>query len=217
MKKIFAAMSAVLCVVIALLGGCENTDVFEQKEYVCDASEVANIILDLSSREVQVAPSPDGNIRIEYFESERQYYRIDTTADTLTMALVLDKDVSDFFGKEPDLRYRTISVLLPQGALASLRIATSGENVSAAGVAADDISIQNNGGDIVLEQIDVGKTLDLSAKNGNISGSVLGGWDDFSISCTVKKGDCNLADKSGGTKRLTIDCNNGDVDIDLIK
>ena len=45
----------------------------------------------------------------------------------------------------------------------------------------------------------------------------MGGWDDFSISCTVKKGDCNLADKSCVTKRLTIDCNNGDVDIDLIK
>ena len=77
---------------------------------------------------------------------------------------------------------------------------------------------ENGGGSIVCERVNVGKSIDLTAKNGDITGSVLGGMDDFSISCTYKKGDCNLPEsKPGGTKSFTANCNNGNIDIEFVK
>lgn len=59
--------------------------------------------------------------------------------------------------------------------------------------------------------------MDVTAKNGSITGNVLGGWDDFSVSCEIKKGESNLPErKEGGEKSLTVNCNNGDIDIQII-
>ncbi len=58
----------------------------------------------------------------------------------------------------------------------------------------------------------------MTAKNGNIAGTIIGGWDDFSISCNIKKGDCNLpASKEGGEKLFTASCNNGNINIEFVK
>ena len=68
-----------------------------------------------------------------------------------------------------------------------------------------------------FEKLSAGKTITLSAKDADITGSVIGGWDDFTIKVTIKKGESNLVDKDGGEKLLTVNCNNGNINIDLIK
>ena len=51
-------------------------------------------------------------------------------------------------------------------------------------------------------------------KNGNISGTIAGGYDDFAIISEIKKGESNLpGNKDNGEKTLNVSCNNGDVDI----
>lgn len=62
-----------------------------------------------------------------------------------------------------------------------------------------------------------GKQINLVAKNGNITGSVIGNLNDFSISCNTKKDHCNLpTHKENGNKSLLVDCNNGDVNVDFV-
>lgn len=57
----------------------------------------------------------------------------------------------------------------------------------------------------------------LNVKNGNVSGTVVGSYDDFSIQSDIKKGESNLPDtKDGGGKTLHVSCNNGDVDIAFV-
>ena len=56
----------------------------------------------------------------------------------------------------------------------------------------------------------------LAAKNGDIKGTVIGSYDDFSIHVDSKKGNSNLNNKDGGEKTLSISCNNGDINIELI-
>ena len=74
------------------------------------------------------------------------------------------------------------------------------------------ITLDSNGGNVEFEKIAVEESLDVTAKNGNISGTIIGGWDDFSISCDIKKGESNLPEsKTGGEKSLTANCNNGDI------
>lgn len=81
----------------------------------------------------------------------------------------------------------------------------------------ESISISSNGGNIVFESLDVGSSLTLTAKNGNISGTVAGSYDAFAIQSEIKKGESNLPDnKAGGEKTLNISNNNGDINITFV-
>ena len=54
-------------------------------------------------------------------------------------------------------------------------------------------------------------------KNGDITGAIVGSYDDYAITCTVKKGESSLPeDKEGGSKTLTVSNNNGDIAIDFV-
>lgn len=62
----------------------------------------------------------------------------------------------------------------------------------------------------------VGNGAEFVTKNGNISGILAGELNDYSVTCTVKKGNTNLPEsKDGGEKTLAVDCNNGDVNIEF--
>ena len=79
------------------------------------------------------------------------------------------------------------------------------------------INISSNGGNITFENLDVGNALYLTVKNGDISGTVIGSYDDFAIQSEIKKGESNLPDnKDGGEKTLNVSSNNGDVNIEFV-
>ncbi|HIZ45140.1 MAG TPA: hypothetical protein H9672_10580 [Firmicutes bacterium] len=64
----------------------------------------------------------------------------------------------------------------------------------------------------------MGDGLYLTVKNGDISGTVVGGYDDFAIQSKIKKGESNLPDsKEGGEKTLNVSGNNGDIRVDFVK
>lgn len=70
---------------------------------------------------------------------------------------------------------------------------------------------------IVFENLDVGSVLTLNVKNGNISGTIAGSYDDFAIQTEMKKGRSNVPNrKAGGVKTLTVSGNNGNVDIEFV-
>ncbi len=78
------------------------------------------------------------------------------------------------------------------------------------------IHLSSNGGNITFEGLDVGNAINLTVKNGDISGTVIGSYDDFAIKTNIKKGDSNLSDnKDGGEKTLDVSSNNDNVSIDF--
>ena len=122
------------------------------------------------------------------------------------MSLLYDKEWTDFIGVKPSDEVRKISVAVPDQMLSDLKVVTTNENIRLVTLSfTGSVSLDSNGGDM---------SFGLTAKGGNISGTLAGGWDDFSISCETKKGECNLPEsKPGGAKSLTVQCNNGDVNI----
>ena len=57
----------------------------------------------------------------------------------------------------------------------------------------------------------------MTVKNGNISGTITGSYDDFVIQTEIKKGKSNLPDnKDSGNKKLEVSGNNGDVNIEFV-
>ena len=79
------------------------------------------------------------------------------------------------------------------------------------------VSLSSNGGDVSFGNLSVGSGLALNAKNGAITGTVVGS-DGFAITSNVKKGESTLPDaKEGGEKTLDVTCNNGDVEVSFVE
>lgn len=100
-----------------------------------------------------------------------------------------------------------------------LTAAMTNENITITNLSfAEGVNLQSNGGSIICDNLGAGKEITLAVKNGDITGSISGTMDEFSITCTIKKGESNLpALKEGGDKSLTAECNNGDINIEFAK
>lgn len=207
-----------LMMAACVVAGCSDA-AFAQFEYTVAGKDADAIEIDVRDRMIDVMPSDDDMIHIIYSASGKEDYSIGIDeSKVLSMTSDYNKDWSDFIGLKPAAEYRRISLEIPEKMLDHIYLSTTNEDISIHGrAAADDILIDVNGGSIGFDELDVSGTLSFSAKNGDIKGNVRGGYDDFSIRTDIKKGECNLPDKDGGSKLLDIICNNGDVEISLIK
>ena len=218
MKKIVAVA---LCLVLSsiLLVGCSNdSEPFEEKSYTSD-TQIQEINLEVQDREIEVSLSQDQQIHIQYSENSKEYYDISVSEENvLTMASASNKEWTDYIGTKPSAEDRKISLQIPDALLENLTLSTTNEDITLPALAVTgSISVSSNGGNITFGNLEVGSALTLDVKNGNISGAVVGGYDDFSIHCESKKGENNLPDdKEGGEKTLTVSSNNGDVNIEFV-
>ena len=218
MKKI---ISLALCLVLGgfVLAGCSNNnEPFEEKSYTSD-TQIREINLDVEDREIEVSLSEDERVHIQYYESSKEYYDISVSGNVLTMTSASNKAWTDYIGFKPAAENRKISLQIPGALLENLTLFTTNEDITLSALSVTgSISISSTVGNIAFETLDVGNALTLCAKNGDISGAVVGSYDDFSIHSSIKKGESNLPDqKDGGEKTLNVSCNNGDVNIELVK
>lgn len=218
MKRI---ISLALCLVLSsfVLAGCsKSSEPFEEKSYTSD-TQIQEISLDVQDREIEVTLSPDQQVHIQYFENSKEYYDLSVSdQNVLTMTSATNKDWTDYIGGKPSAEYRKITLQVPDALLEQLTLSTTNENISLSALAVTgSVSISANGGNISFGNLDVGSALTLEVKNGDISGAVVGGYDDFAIQSNSKKGGTNLPEqKDGGEKNLNVSSNNGDVNIEFI-
>ena len=219
MKKI---ISLALCLVLGsfALAGCSNSnEPFAQKEYTA-VSQIKEIRIDVRDREIEVSLSEDEQVHIQYSENSKEYYDISVSDENvLTMASASDKDWTDYIGGKPSAEDRKIALQIPDALLENLTLSTTNEDVTLSALAVTgSVNISSNGGNISFGNLDVGSGLSLTVKNGDISGTIIGSYDDFAMQTEIKKGESNLPDKKdGGEKTLNVSCNNGDVNIDFVK
>lgn len=219
MKKIFALMMSLVLGTACLTGCTNNGEAFTGKSYTSKDQEITEIFIDVRDRQIEVALSPDNQVHIDYFESSKEYYDISVSDDhTLTMTTQSDKEWTDYIGAKANADSRKIMLKVPDELLTALKTSTTNEDISLPAMTIfGDVSLSSQGGNIAFEALDAGKSINLSAKNGDITGSILGGYDDYSISCESKKGESNLpSSKTGGAKILTVSNKNGDIDIEFM-
>ncbi len=211
----------VLCIALGgfALAGCSNSsEPFEEKSYTPD-TQISGINLDVRDREIEVSLSDDGKIHIGYFENSKEYYDISVSDENiLTMTSASDKEWTDYIGAKPSAEDRKIFLQIPDALLDSLTLSTTNEDITVFALSVTgSISISSNGGNITFEGLDAVSGLTLNVKNGDISGTIAGSYDDFSIKSEIKKGESNLPDnKEGGEKALNVSCNNGDINIEFV-
>lgn len=218
MKRFTTILLAVIALAFSLaLTGCYNGGTFTAREY--SGENITSITIDVTDREIEVSASDDNELHIDYFESEKEYYNISVSDNNeLTMTLLQDKKWTDYIGTQPSAANRKIKLRIPESLLTNLSITTTNEAIKLSDVSIiDSVSLVSNGGDIEFNKVDISKELNLTAKNGNIQGTIIGSYDVFSISCEIKKGECNLPlSKPDGEKALRVNCNNGNIIIDFV-
>lgn len=219
MKRV---ISLVLCLMLGcfILAGCTtSSESFEEKSYTPDV-QIGQVSLDVEDREIEVSLSKDEQIHIRYFESSKEYYHIFVSdEEVLTMESATNKEWTDYIGVKPSAESRKILLQVPGELLENLMLSTTNENISLPALSVtESISISSNGGSISFDNLNVGNSLILTVKNGDISGTLVGSYEDFSIRSEVKKGKSNLPDnKDSGGKMLNVSSNNGDVNIEFVK
>lgn len=211
MKKLMI----LLALLLAVLTGCGEQEVLTEKSQTIDPAEIHTIDVNLRDRGIRVSPSADGQIHLEYADSETESLAVSVQNGVLTVVLEANKEWTDYFGKKPA---GTLSMELPEVIWETLSLTTTNGDISLTALTVGTLNLNVNNGNLEFETLDAEKEITLTAKNGNIDGEIVGGYDDFDISCTMKKGDSNLPEaKPGGDKTLTVDMNNGDVNIEFVK
>lgn len=218
MKKIILLSVCLLLGSFVLAGCSDSNEPFEGKSYMPD-TPINGIILDVRDRQIEVSLSEDEQVHIQYSENSKEHYEISVSDENvLTMVSASDKEWTDYVGGKPNAKDRKILLRIPDALLDTLTLSTTNEDISLPVLTVTgSISISSNGGNVSFENLDVGNALYLTVKNGDISGTVIGSYDDFDIQTEIKKGDSNLPDnKEGGGKTLNVTSNNGNVKIEFV-
>ena len=219
MKKMIALLMGIVLGAVCFTGCTNNGEAFTERSYTSEEKEITEICIDVRDRQIEVMLSPDNQIHIDYFESSKEYYDISVSDNhTLTMTAESDKEWTDYIGGKPTAGSRKISLQVPNKLLTALKLSTTNEDITLPALTViDDLSLSSHGGNIVFDKLDVGKSIYLEAKNGDISGAMIGNYDDYAISCNIKKGESNLPpSKENGTKTLAVFNNNGDINIQFV-
>ena len=166
-----------------------------------------------------VVLSGDGQFHIDYAESAKEFYDISVSeSGVLTMVQKSDKEWTDYIGGSKSAGADQITIQIPDTTLSTLSLCTTKEDIALPALTVtDQVTLSTNGGDISFDTLSAANEITLENKNGDITGTIAGSWDEYAITCTIKKGESSLPDeKNGGSKTLTAVNNNGDIDIEFI-
>ena len=137
----------------------------------------------MRDREIEVTLSDDEQVHIQYSENSKEYYDISVSdGNVLTMVNANNKEWTDYIGGKPSTKDRKIVLQMPTTLLDTVTLSTTNEDISLPVLAVTgSIDISTNDGNITFESLDVGNTLTLTVKNGDISGMIGGRYEDFVI------------------------------------
>ena len=220
MKKTILSVLAMFLLAGTLSACSDEGDAFEPKTYTPEGETITGIDIQVTDREIVVVPSGDGQFHLDYAESAEEFYEISVSdGGILTMVSKTEKEWTDYIGGSKSDGADQITVQIPEGTLSSLTLCTTKEDISLPALTVtDQLTLSTNGGDISFARISDADAITVENKNGSITGTIIGSYDDYEITCSIKKGESSLPEeKSGGSKTLTAHNNNGDIAIEFIR
>lgn len=219
MKKIISLSFCFIMSIFILTSCSDSSEPFEEKSYTPN-TYINEINLDVRDRKIEVSLSEDEQVHIQYSENSKEYYEISVSDENaLTMKITSDKKWTDYIGGKHSDEDRKILLQVPDTFLDTITLSTTNEDISLPALTVTgSINISSNGGNITFGNLDVGSALTLTVKNGDISGTIVGSYENFAIRSEIKKGESNLpGNKADGEKTLNLSSNNGDVNIEFVK
>ncbi|MCD7728716.1 MAG: DUF4097 domain-containing protein [Clostridia bacterium] len=216
MKKLLT-----LCIILSIttlavcFSGCSSKE-YTSATYAA-TEEVTAISIDVEDRKVVFGESTDNKVSVSYYYNDKENYNFTVTGEVLSISQNNSKEWYDFFGTSGNRDQRVITVYLPESTLKSLSVQTTNFDIVLPGIAiSGDCSLYSNGGSVQVGSLLVSGTTSLSAKDGNVSGNIVGTYEEYILDITIKKGDSNLVSKASGSKLLKVNVNNGDIDLQFV-
>ena len=166
-----------------------DSEPFAQKEYTADPAQVAEIVIDVRDRRIDVAVSEDNQIHILYSENNKETYDISLSSQAvLTMTSADSKEWTDFIGGKPSDENRIISLQIPDALLSALTLSTTNEDITLSPLAVTgSVILSSNGGTIIFEGRDVGTGLSRPGKTAILLGQLRAAMKTFPSSGRAKR------------------------------
>ena len=108
------------------LAGCgSGSGPFEEKIYTPDG-QIREIRVDVQDREIEISPSGDGRVHLQYSENNKEYYDISVNEEqVLEVTGKSAKEWTDYFGGKPSAENRKIWLQIPDQPLNALTLSTT--------------------------------------------------------------------------------------------
>ncbi|MCD8309281.1 MAG: DUF4097 domain-containing protein [Clostridia bacterium] len=216
MKKLKGLCAALpLVVAAAVLPAC-SAEEYAAATFTADEAVTA-VSVDVADRKVVFAESADGSVCVDYYYNGKENYSIAVDGGVLSITQANTKNWYDFFGTGGERSQRLITVYLPSDCLESVYVSTTNfDIILSQTTVSGNCTLYSNGGSVNMEKLSA-DSVSLSAKNGSVTGSIVGAYEDYILDISIKKGDSNLSSKSTGEKLLKVDVNNGDINLQFVK
>ncbi len=217
MKKILVLVVSLIGMAVFFSGCAKEGGPIESKSYTSEGENITSVSIDVRDKEIAVTPSYDELVHINYYENDTRYYNISISDGLLVLTEKSDGGIGEFFGIKSSNQENVISLQIPKSLITTLEISTTNENILLSDITiTDSISLSNNRGNISFHNVASGGDITINNKNADITGSILGKYEDYNISCDIKKGDSSLSSNdNGAVKNLYVTNNNGNIDVDF--
>ncbi|MEM1484376.1 DUF4097 family beta strand repeat-containing protein [Oscillospiraceae bacterium PP1C4] len=187
-----------------------TTDPYEEKEYYVKADGINTITFNDSSARVNIVKSNDNQIRLNYFENEKEYYTIDVS-DNGELAIMFESNIKwqNFVGFNLGSR-DFFEIAIPENIKCDISLKTSNGIITADNLSIDgDISLKTSNGAIALSNINTDGNVTAVTSRGSISASNLSSQD---FSAKSSTGELRLTDVICEVK-ITAETSNGEIEI----
>lgn len=220
MKFFTIKLCALTSGILLAAAGCGQQDAtaYKEKSFEAPAAEINTVTVDVQDRNIEVIQTAEDTVRLEYAESAKEFYEVAVSGNgALSMTCREAKEWKDYVGGKASRSDRTVKLYLPEKGLQDLTLRTTNEDLILPQITVGGkAEFLVNNGNLRLEELGAGSEIKLNAKNGNITGTIKGAYEDYSITSQTKKGKTNLPEiKEQGRISLAVTVNNGDVNLEF--
>jgi DUF4097 and DUF4098 domain-containing protein YvlB len=147
----------------------DNSLPYEEKSINETLSDINSIEIDTKNQKVNITPSTDNTIQINYFENEQIYYTFTNESGIYKMKLTdsrkwYEKIIINF-GLTNE---QTLTVKIPLDYTGEIKVKDTNSNITLTNINVNSVSIENSNDDINLSNITV-DNLSINNVNGNIN------------------------------------------------
>ncbi len=200
--SLITLIGAIITFLAISIGG---TDIFNtseervQKTYTF-SNNYKNIHINETNLPIYIKPSPDNDIHLTTFESDKQYYKID---ENTNLSIEFKNNLNwlvQFSSFEDFNKDYYIELLIPKNCSSNLKINSTNGKVYISDILCDDIDVTNVNGQIQLENIKSNGDITLETVNSEI------------ILENAKTNDLEVSNVNGKIDIYEVDAENIDVD-----
>jgi hypothetical protein len=192
----------------------EQIGKMEKKIVTSPVDGVTSIVINAENKDVVLSQSTGDTVNITYFTDNTQSYTVTTENGEMKLVNKDHASHGSFYLFPEHGDHTSIIISVPQSYNGAISANTGNGDIVLTQIKVSKLDLKSSNGDIVLKAV-TSPELILDTSNGDITGSICGKEDDYTIQTGTSNGECSPRSRSGGSKKLTADTSNADINIEF--